>query len=88
MEELLRIYDAILGDEIAYLFSATVAAWLGVAIVVLFLPSLSSSRFGGRLTAITPNSLATRGVLGTFTGILIGLLAFDVEQIDASVPSL
>ena len=88
MEELLRIYDAILEDEIAYLFSATIAAWFGVAIVVLFVPSLASSRFGSRLTAITPNSLATLGVLGTFTGILIGLLDFDVERIDASVPSL
>lgn len=88
MENLLRIYGAIVGDEIAYLFSATIAAWLGLAIIVLFIQSAARSQFGSRLTTITPNSLATLGVLGTFTGILIGLLDFDVERIDASVPSL
>jgi hypothetical protein len=37
---------------------------------------------------MTPNTLATLGVLGTFTGILIGLLDFDVSRVDASVPQL
>ncbi len=37
---------------------------------------------------ITPNSLATIGILGTFTGILIGLIDFDVTRIDDSVPGL
>ena len=37
---------------------------------------------------MTPNGLATLGVLGTFTGILIGLLNFDVTRIDDSVPEL
>ncbi len=88
MEQIYRIYSAIVGDEVAYLFSAVIVAWLLFATVVSFIPSLSSRRFVGGLVAITPNSLATLGVLGTFTGILIGLLDFDVERIDESVPSL
>lgn len=88
MEQLSRIYASIIGDEIAYFFSILIVVWLGLAALSLFAPSLSKSQFGSNLVAITPNSLATLGVLGTFTGILIGLLDFDVERIDESVPSL
>jgi chromosome segregation ATPase len=88
MEQLSRIYSAIVGDEIAYLFSAAVLVWFIVATILLFLPSLARRQFVSRLVSITPSSLATLGVLGTFTGILIGLLDFDVERIDESVPSL
>ncbi len=88
MDEIFRIYSSIVEDEIAYLFSAAIVMWLGAAILFLFVPGLNKSRFGGSLVAITPNSLATLGVLGTFTGILIGLLDFDVQSIDESVPSL
>ncbi len=35
-----------------------------------------------------PGLLTTMGLVGTFVGILIGLLDFDVDDIDASVPSL
>ena len=88
MEQFTRIYSSIVGDEIAYLFSAAIVIWLAAATLVLFVPGLAKSQFGGRLLSITSNSLATLGVLGTFTGILIGLLDFNVERIDESVPSL
>ncbi|WP_412558646.1 hypothetical protein [Thalassospira sp. MIT1370] len=35
-----------------------------------------------------PNALTTIGVIGTFTGIYIGLVQFDVQNIDESVPAL
>lgn len=88
MEDLTRIYLAIVGDEIAYLFSVAILAWLGLAIVLLFIPALRKRDFRNRLIGITPNSLATLGVLGTFTGILIGLLDFNVDDIDESVRRL
>lgn len=88
MEQLTRIYYEIVGNEIAYLFSASIVIWLGLATLVLFMPGLAKSPFGSRFIAITPNSLATVGVLGTFTGILIGLLDFNVARIDESVPTL
>lgn len=45
----------------------------------------------GRLAALAghgPTLCTTLGVLGTFTGIFLGLLEFDVAEIDASVPEL
>lgn len=41
-----------------------------------------------RYFAIGPGFLTTLGVFGTFLGILVGLLEFDVERVDESVPLL
>ena len=71
-------------DPLAVNFLIFIIGWLVVAIVFLN----SKSRFGRRFTAITPNSLTTLGLLGTFVGVLVGLSEFDVEDIDASVPTL
>lgn len=35
-----------------------------------------------------PNTLISLGILGTFTGIFVGLLGFDVENVDESIPDL
>ena len=35
-----------------------------------------------------PSMISTLGVLGTFAGITIGLLYFDTEDLDASIPIL
>lgn len=88
MDEITRIYQVIINDPISNLFATAIVAWVGIAAFILFIPSLAQGKFGSRLVSITPNSLATLGVLGTFTGILIGLLDFDVERIDDSVPTL
>ena len=37
---------------------------------------------------ILPTILSSLGILGTFTGIAIGLYAFDVDNINTSVPKL
>ena len=37
---------------------------------------------------ILPTILSSLGILGTFTGIAIGLYAFDVNNINTSVPKL
>lgn len=41
-----------------------------------------------KLVAIMPTSLAAIGILGTFTGIVIGLYDFDIGNIDESVAGL
>ncbi|MBL3601400.1 MAG: MotA/TolQ/ExbB proton channel family protein [gamma proteobacterium endosymbiont of Lamellibrachia anaximandri] len=43
---------------------------------------------GSRFTAYTPNLLTSIGILGTFVGIVIGLLAFDPADIDNSISLL
>ena len=88
MEFLARIFETVLSDDVTLFFSALIAAWLTIAVMTLFSPKLSERQTVAKFVAMTPNSLATLGVLGTFTGILIGLLDFDVERIDDSVPAL
>ena len=39
-------------------------------------------------TGYTPTLMTSLGILGTFLGIVIGLLAFDVKNIDGSIESL
>lgn len=84
----LRIYETILTDPISFGFSVAIIAWFSVAVLSLFAGASVGKPVGARLILITPNGLSTIGVLGTFTGILVGLLDFDVAQIDDSVPLL
>ncbi len=71
-------------DQLAIDFVIVIIVWLFFAIVSLN----SKSKLGRRFAAITPNSLTTLGLLGTFIGILVGLSEFNVEDIDNSVPIL
>lgn len=86
LDQIYRIFDVIMSDGMTFFFCVLILAWLVTALVAV--PFAKSSRFIQSLISITPNGLATLGVLGTFTGILIGLLDFNVEQIDESVPEL
>jgi phage-related tail protein len=87
MDAFAKIYHSILSDEITFFFCAFILFWFALALYKLFRPS-NTSRAGARFVAMTPNGLVTLGVLGTFTGILIGLLDFNVTRIDDSVPQL
>ena len=84
MEPLTRMLTAAQGDLIALTFCLFIAATFLVGVVTLFVPPVRASRF----TNYLPSLMATVGLLGTFVGILVGLLDFDVADIDASVPRL
>lgn len=88
MEQFTRIYATIVSDEISFLFSFTIVCWLAIAALIILVRPIARLQFGAKFVSITPTSLATLGVLGTFTGILLGLLDFDVTKIDDSVPEL
>lgn len=88
MDTVLRIYQAANADDVTRLFIVLIGILLAAATAVMIGRSLRVSARGARLVDIMPNVLATIGVLGTFTGILIGLLDFDVDAVDESVPSL
>lgn len=80
-----RIYYAAISNEISLAFSLVVLCVFILSVVSL-LPVIGRpfgpfSRYGSGL-------MTTIGVLGTFTGIFIGLLDFDVSNIDSSVPLL
>jgi len=88
MEQLSRIYDTVISDEVTYFFAALIVGWLLLASIIVLIRPVAQRQIGAKFIAMTPNSLATLGVLGTFTGILIGLLDFDVNRVTESVPEL
>ena len=88
MEELRQVADAVLENDLAFHVSVAILGWLLLALLFVLFQPLSRIGPFARFAAITPTSLASIGVLGTFAGILLGLLNFDVERIDESVPEL
>ncbi len=60
------------------------------AILVVFAIAVFQgfTRRHGRFLEIAPNLLTSLGILGTFVGIVIGLLDFDTANIDASISNL
>ncbi len=76
---------------LADIWDNDVARAFSIAIVVILALSLLGLRSLGALAAFSQHGTTlctTLGVLGTFTGIFLGLLQFDVAEIDASVPEL
>lgn len=63
-------------------FYSLIAFFFIIALVCYKLDKLRS------LTHYTPNLLTSLGMLGTFIGIVIGLLHFDPENIDGSISLL
>lgn len=79
-----------LASLIAMLSPSIISDGFLVAITILFSVA-SYSMFKGmnpRLTATTPNLLTSLGILGTFTGIVAGLMGFEPQNITASIPAL
>lgn len=85
MEIFNRISGAVFADEVARTFFWVIASFLVLAILtrIRILPS----RFAV-FDRAGPTMMTTLGVLGTFIGIFVGLLDFDVAKIDESVPAL
>jgi hypothetical protein len=79
-----KIISAAFSDPLNSAFSFTILGLAALAILGTF------TRLGPlrRLTQAAPALLTALGVLGTFVGILIGLLGFDVSDLSRSVPQL
>ena len=62
-------------------------SWL---LLVIFLAAvvLAALGRGKSFTSYAPNFMTSLGILGTFAGIVIGLMHFDTGNIDASIPVL
>ena len=58
---------------------------LGIFVTSIFCSFICKA---SRFTAYTPNLLTSVGILGTFAGIVIGLMAFDPSDIDHSISLL
>jgi DNA anti-recombination protein RmuC len=81
---LASIFEAAFLDPLNRGFCSAIVALTTMAILGTFVRGGMLSR----LTPAAPALLTAIGVLGTFVGILIGLLQFDVADISRSVPLL
>mgnify|MGYP001279731611 CR=1 FL=1 len=62
-------------------------SWLLLAIFIASV-ALAWARRGKKFTAYSPTLMTSLGILGTFVGIVIGLMHFDTADIDGSIPIL
>ena len=70
---------------------ASQITWLvGGAIVLFFILAAINSKLGraNEFVSYAPNLLTSLGIFGTFAGIVVGLMAFDANDIDGSVQGL
>lgn len=77
---------------IAAIQADALTKWFSLVIIALFalgmLAHLSSRTAGRKFAQAMPGTLISLGILGTFAGIFLGLLDFNVKKIDDSVPKL
>jgi DNA anti-recombination protein RmuC len=79
IEDILRITDASFLAEIV----------CGAILIVFVLAVIFSMKsIQSNFVAYTPALLTTLGIFGTFAGIVIGLMLFDVDKIDESIKGL
>ncbi len=86
MEPFSRIVDGLLSNPISATFTCIILAYLIFA--VFMLRSAGEGSKARALVDLAPTILTTLGILGTFTGIFLGLLDFDIRTINKSVPAL
>ena len=69
--------------------SLVLSAGIGLILVTFATAFLQALRKRGtRFVENAPTLMTSMGIIGTFMGIVIGLIGFDVTQIDASIPML
>ena len=86
MEQVIRIIDGLLNNQISAAFTYLIVAYLIFALVML--RNAAEGSKARALVDLAPTTLTTLGILGTFTGIFLGLLDFDIRTINKSVPAL
>lgn len=85
MQELERIYQAVINDEIARFFALIIVGILALSFLARMRPF---SKLLSGFDRSGPALMTTIGVLGTFAGVFLGLLDFSVSEIDKSIPPL
>lgn len=85
MEHVQRIHDIIVANEVTLFFAWAIGAVLGLGLLAR-IPIFSRILWSFNRSGST--IMTTLGVLGTFIGIFLGLIDFDVARIDESVPQL
>ena len=84
MDEVQRLLAAIYNDDIGFVFGAAI---LALFIFSVFRVNTEDSR-QKIIVANAPATMTSLGILGTFFGIFLGLLDFEISNINKSVPEL
>ena len=85
MQFLEKFIHQMMTNDVSAVFTSLIAIFFVLALIG------ARPKSGMLLTSLSTMAsgvLTTLGILGTFTGIFIGLLEFDVQLIDKSVPKL
>ena len=86
------MYNNFLTQALANIFSNEITAIFAIVLasvfVIAFVPTMFWHRPITNFSRNSPSILMTIGVLGTFVGIYIGLLDFNVSNIEDSIPKL
>ena len=79
-----------LNNEQALSFASTLTVIICTLLLTAFLYSLLAPRRfkSAEFVSYTPALLTSLGIFGTFAGIVVGLMAFDVNNIDGSIQGL
>ena len=84
LDQVGRMLFALWSNDFSRLFSIIIAVYFVFALLLI-----NSTNTKIRvLVSSAPGALTSLGILGTFTGIFIGLLDFDIRTINRSVPLL
>ena len=67
---------------------AIIAVFIGCIACVIYFKKKDKLIANRRIVEYFPTFVSTLGVLGTFYGITVGLLAFDTADLDKSIPGL
>lgn len=86
MDDFQRIIEGLLSNPISQTFCLIITAYFVFAVVFVRV-GLGNQRIT-TLVDNAPSILTSLGILGTFTGIFVGLLDFDIRAINKSVPEL
>ncbi len=83
---IVRLYEAAIDNNISQFFAIGLVSLLALSVLSHF----AQRRYvaAGNFARSAPTALTSIGVLGTFFGIFWGLLDFNVQDIDGSVPAL
>jgi uncharacterized protein YihD (DUF1040 family) len=81
---LVAFSEQIIQDPTNFVFLCAIAFVSGIGILCTFI-NLPRAR---NIAAMAPGTAVTLGILGTFWGIAVGLMGFDVTNIDKAVPVL
>jgi len=86
MDFIIKFINGLMSNPVSATFSVIIVGYFIIALIGLYSPR--SNRAIHALTNLAPTALTSLGILGTFTGIFLGLLDFDMSMINKSVPTL